>query len=61
MSNLHLKCHCGVLITNITTFLYTIDNCKCKPEHANFRKEQKYIKKLDKQLKVLLELLNNAP
>jgi len=61
MGNVHLQCHCGVLVANITTFLYTINNCSCKPDHRDFKKEQRYLKKLDKQLKKVIHLLNNSP
>jgi len=61
MPNLHLQCHCNVLIANIHTFLHTIENTCCAPANASYKKEQKYIKKLDKDLRKLLDLLNQSP
>ena len=61
MPNTHLQCHCITLVTYINTFKHTIDNCKCRPDHKNYRAEQKYYKKLDKQLNVLLKLLGESP
>ena len=61
MGNLQMKCHCTVLIHSITTFKASVHNTCCKPNHADYKREQKYLKKVDKQLSLLLKLLNESP
>jgi len=61
MANIQLQCHCGILVNSIATFFHGINRCSCKPSHDNYKKEQQYLKKLEKQLNKVIHLLNNPP
>jgi len=61
MDNQQLRCNCNLLISNINYIKSTIHHSCCRPNHEDFKKEQKYIKKLIKKLDDVLELLNESP
>ena len=61
MDNIHLECHCNLLLSSASNFIASIDSCPISRDKKAFKKEQRYIRKVKKKLEGLIKLLNEAP
>ena len=61
MENIRLVCHCNSLAANVISFINSINDYSFSNDRLKQKAEIKYMKKLNKQLNLLLNTLNNCP
>ena len=61
MKNVHIECQCTLLKSIITNFVSSMESCPSSKDVKEFKKEQRYIRKVKKKLDELVYLLENIP